>query len=418
MNWFKKNYSLSRGGFIQMPILIVVVVGIIVFSGVTYFGLRQNQSHEVEIIQEGVITQNEQTANINELLEIERLKQEVEELKKQHQSEQSTSDQNITQPQTTKSQSVVVISSLGLTKSNISESPNPPKIIFIDPSIVVNSQKRVLALHGQNFNNGLAIKVGSSYLNLSQNIQPNPMLNVMYVELPQGFNPGTYDVTVTNTDGGAVTLSKGLTVYASVDSGKDNALNPAEITQKLGQSVVLIRNSNTCGSGVVIDRNQILTNAHVVSGTNNVVILTRDGSEFTAEVFIRDIGKDLALLSPSKLGLTPITFGNSDESELSQGSGVVALGYPLTCNEEVSFKTEEGNITGREYSSKYGYIRLQTSARVHGGNSGGPLISEKTGLVIGINQAMIGTEEGYNITGIGFAIPSNTVQSWLLNQNR
>jgi len=410
-----KHKMKKQKGFIQIPILIAIIVGVFVVGGVGYIGVKQYQKHQAEKPQQETIGQNEQATSTAELSEVEKLRQEVDELKKQNQSKQSISTQAAAQPLAIKPQSVVAAPSPELAKSDISKPSKSPTITFIDPSIVVNFQKRVLALHGQDFEDGLSIKAGSSYLILSQNIQPNPMSNVVYADLPLGFNPGIYDITVTNADGGTVTLSKGLTVHASVDSGKENTLTPAEITQKLGQSVVLIRTRIACGSGIVVDRNQILTNAHVVKGVDNVLILMRDGSEFTAQVFIRDSVQDLALLSPSKLGLIPITFGNSDELELSQGSGVVALGYPLTCNEEVSFKTEEGNITGREHFSDLGDV-LQTSAKIHGGNSGGPLVSEKTGLVIGVNQSMIGTRDGYNVTGIGFAIPSNTTQSWLINQ--
>ncbi len=346
-----------------------------------------------------------QTANVASVdtglgAEIEALRREVADLK-------------ANKAQSAGGQQRVSVMDISLRSTSNQKSPATlnPKVNFVDPAIVINSRESVLQVHGENFQKGMAVKIGDSILELSTNFQPNPQTGLAFVKLPPGFNPGVYNVSVVNPDKGSFTLERGLTINQG-NSSEPELLSTSEIISRIKPALVLIRTNTGCGSGVVIDRNQILTNAHVVSGASIVNALLDDGSQVRATVISRDATRDLALLAPERDHLPFSTLADSSEEALPQGSQVAALGFPLTCNNDRTLATEEGSITARREDF------LQTSARIHAGNSGGPLVEKRTGRVVGINTMMIGNSQGFNTTGIGFAIPSNSVQSWLLGLNR
>jgi len=156
------------------------------------------------------------------------------------------------------------------------------------------------------------------------------------------------------------------------------------------------------GSGFIIDRSgAILTNAHVVSGADEVSVTLQDGRAFDAKVQGTDPVTDLAVVKilnpPSNLPVAPL--GNS--SELSVGDWAIAVGSPGGLSNTVTL----GIISTLDRSSSQVGIPdkrlnfLQTDAAINPGNSGGPLLNER-GEVIGINTAIRA-----NAMGIGFAIP-------------
>lgn len=158
------------------------------------------------------------------------------------------------------------------------------------------------------------------------------------------------------------------------------------------------------GSGFIIDRSGvILTNAHVVSEAEEVVVTLQDGREFDASVLGTDTVTDLAVVkinqSVSNLPIAPL--GDSDA--LAVGDWAIAVGSPGGLNNTVTL----GIISTLDRSSAQVGIPdkrlnfLQTDAAINPGNSGGPLLNDR-GEVIGINTAIRA-----NATGIGFAIPIN-----------
>ncbi len=376
-------FSLARGRVLTL----IVAVAILGLGGWTWTQKARPQTAAVSNVDTGLSA------------EIEALRKEVAELKGNKASSPREQNQSAT--------------NISAKSTQIQKGPNVlnPKLNFVDPAIVINSREALLKVYGENFQRGMQIKIGDSILELSANFQPNPQAGLAFAKLPSGFNPGVYNVSVINPDKGSFTLERGLTINPS-NSSESQLLSAAEVIDKIKSAVVLIRTNASCGSGVVIDRNQILTNAHVVSGTNIVNVLLADGSQVRAPVIFRDTNKDLALLAPERNSLYFATLADSSDEALPQGSQVVALGFPLTCNDDRTLATEEGSITAR----RDGF--LQTSARIHAGNSGGPLVERKTGRVVGINTLMISTSPILNTTGLGFAIPSNSVESWLLSLNR
>jgi S1-C subfamily serine protease len=184
-------------------------------------------------------------------------------------------------------------------------------------------------------------------------------------------------------------------------------------------SVVQITTSGGLGSGVIFDKaGDIVTNAHVVGqSTTFQVTLATNGTPVGARLVATYPPDDLAVIrlnsAPSNLKVA--TFG--DSAGLRPGALVLALGNPLGLSGSVT----NGYIsaTGRTVSEPQSAgspgatiaDAIQTSASINPGNSGGALV-DLSGHVIGIpTLAATDPEMGGAAPGIGFAIPSNTVQS-------
>ncbi|MGQ9869253.1 HhoA/HhoB/HtrA family serine endopeptidase [Leptodesmis sp.] len=160
------------------------------------------------------------------------------------------------------------------------------------------------------------------------------------------------------------------------------------------------------GSGFIIDGDgKILTNAHVVAGSDTVKVTLTDGRSFTGKVLGADSVTDVAVIKIDANNLPAVPLGNSDQ--LKPGEWAIAIGNPLGLDNTVT----EGIIsaTGRS-SNNVGVPAervnfIQTDAAINPGNSGGPLLNAQ-GKVIGMNTAII-----QNAQGIGFAIPINTAKN-------
>ena len=166
------------------------------------------------------------------------------------------------------------------------------------------------------------------------------------------------------------------------------------------------RGGTASGSGFIVsDDGYVMTNSHVVEGASRVTVRLLDRREFTAKVVGTDPTTDVAVLRIDATGLTPVPFGDSDESRV--GEWVLAVGNPL--GENLTFTVTQGIISAKGRAldlpnRSTGSIQdfIQTDAAINPGNSGGPLVNVK-GEVIGINSA-IASPTGYN-AGYGFAVP-------------
>lgn len=166
------------------------------------------------------------------------------------------------------------------------------------------------------------------------------------------------------------------------------------------------------GSGVFIsERGYILTNNHVVEGTNSLSIILSDGSEQQATIVGTDEFTDMAVLKVDGPVPAVATLGNSDL--LKPGETVIAIGSPLG-----DFKNTVTvgvvSATGRSIEVSQGYTMegmIQTDAAINQGNSGGPLVN-LVGEVIGINTLIVrNSNSGTVAEGLGFATPINTAQA-------
>ncbi|HEX7337932.1 MAG TPA: Do family serine endopeptidase [Gemmatimonadales bacterium] len=160
------------------------------------------------------------------------------------------------------------------------------------------------------------------------------------------------------------------------------------------------------GSGFVVSKDgYILTNNHVVDGSDLVTVRLLDRREFKARIVGTDPNTDLAVLKIDAKNLVPAPLGSSSASRV--GEWVLAVGNPLGDN--LTFTVTSGIISAKGRSlalpgSSERSIQdfIQTDAAINPGNSGGPLVSIR-GEVIGVNSA-IASQTGF-YSGYGFAIP-------------
>lgn len=158
------------------------------------------------------------------------------------------------------------------------------------------------------------------------------------------------------------------------------------------------------GSGFLVSADGlILTNSHVVSGGESIMVKLNDGREFAAKVVGEDESTDVALLKIESNDLPYLTLG--DSNALNVGQWVIAIGNPLGLQASVT-----AGIVSAKGRSNLDIAKIedfiQTDAAINQGNSGGPLLTLK-GEVIGINTAIATTYGGSGYMGIGFAIPSS-----------
>lgn len=161
------------------------------------------------------------------------------------------------------------------------------------------------------------------------------------------------------------------------------------------------------GTGFLITADgYILTNQHVIENADSITVqLNGKTEEVSAQVIGQDRDLDLAVLKIEGSGFPVLKLG--DSSLMRVGEWVVAIGQPYGLDHTVttgviSAKGRPINIEDRSYKNL-----IQTDAAINPGNSGGPLLN-LNGEVIAINTAV-----NVSAQGIGFAIPSDTVQEVL-----
>ncbi|GIH23454.1 hypothetical protein Aph01nite_17640 [Acrocarpospora phusangensis] len=183
----------------------------------------------------------------------------------------------------------------------------------------------------------------------------------------------------------------------------------AEIFQRVGPSVVVIRTDGGIGTGVIAaDNGTIVTAHHVIEDAKTINVTFSDGTETRARVTSADPGKDIALLAPASLPeiLVPAILGGGGEV----GAPVVAIGNPLG----LTFSVSSGVVSGlnRASESDGGDLEglIQFDASVNPGSSGGPLLDAR-GLVIGIVVSIADPGKDEAFAGIAFAVPIGTALS-------
>jgi S1-C subfamily serine protease len=161
------------------------------------------------------------------------------------------------------------------------------------------------------------------------------------------------------------------------------------------------------GSGVFYDAaGWILTNRHVVAGSDAVKVRLLDGRVLDGKVYGVDTLTDLAIVKVEGSGFPTAQMGDSDG--LRVGQLAIAIGSPLGTYEN-SVTSGIISATGRSIQTEGSSLDnlIQTDAAINPGNSGGPLL-DASGAVIGINTAI-----ARDSNGIGFAIPINIAKPLL-----
>jgi len=163
------------------------------------------------------------------------------------------------------------------------------------------------------------------------------------------------------------------------------------------------------GSGFIISpTGLVITNQHVTGGASEIVVTTRDGTDYPAKLLGEDPFTDIAVLQLQGSDLPAVTIGRS--TDLMIGEWVVAIGNPygyLLGNTEPSVTAGVVSAVGRNLipsgNDQTVYVgMIQTDAAINPGNSGGPLVNA-LGEVVGVNSSIF-SESGGSV-GIGFAIP-------------
>ena len=148
----------------------------------------------------------------------------------------------------------------------------------------------------------------------------------------------------------------------------------------------------------------MVTNEHLISGAETVIVTLVDEREFVAEIVGQDAATDVAVLKIPSEDLKALTLADSDETRV--GDFVLAIGNPFG---QLQHTVTSGIVSGlgrQGLGIEAIEDFIQTDAAINEGNSGGPLINF-SGEIIGINTAILGRAGN---VGIAFAIPSNLVK--------
>ncbi len=219
----------------------------------------------------------------------------------------------------------------------------------------------------------------------------------------------------------AIPVVQGGDTRLSVQKEHGPLLTSQEIYQKVNPAVVAVMAvqsdySASIGTGVLFTEDGfLLTNAHVIEGGQSCTILLADDRSYEAELVGYDRKRDVAVLKAvDASGLPVAEIG--DSKQLRVGDRVYAIGNPLGLELRgtltdgiVSAINRDVEVDGRTMTL------IQTNAALNEGNSGGPLINEY-GQVVGLNVVKMSAHEGETgVEGLGFAVPSETVE-YLANQ--
>jgi S1-C subfamily serine protease len=227
---------------------------------------------------------------------------------------------------------------------------------------------------------------------------------------PVSFSPGVVAPTVALTDAAMQDLTPeervNVMVYQSINRCVVNINTKSVQTNRFMMFEVPTEGE---GSGSIIDKaGHILTNFHVVDGAKEIQVTLFDGRAYRARLVGVDPETDMAVLKieAPKESLYPVPFGSS--TNLLVGQRVLAIGNPFGLERTLTtgiISSLDRSLPARRTQRTIKSI-IQIDAAINPGNSGGPLLNSR-GQMIGMNTA-IASKTGEN-TGVGFAIPVNTI---------
>jgi putative serine protease PepD len=215
------------------------------------------------------------------------------------------------------------------------------------------------------------------------------------------------------------TAAAAATATTTTPASNGTALSAGAIYNRSKDAVAFITSQSpqgtATGTGFAISKDgYLVTNAHVVSGASKVTVKVGDSKSVTAKVVGIDESSDIALLKIPTAGLSLTTLTLGDSQAINVGDPVYAIGNPFGLDRTLT--TGVVSALQRSIDAPNGFAIsnvIQTDAALNPGNSGGPLL-DASGRVIGINSQIesnstSATGQGQN-SGIGFAVPSNTVK--------
>jgi 2-alkenal reductase len=164
------------------------------------------------------------------------------------------------------------------------------------------------------------------------------------------------------------------------------------------------------GSGFVFDTNgHIVTNSHVVHGSDQIEVVFSDGLSVSADTIGEDLHSDLAVVQVGELPADALPLPLGKIEQVAVGQTVVALGNPFGLGGTLT----RGIISalGRTIPALTPFSipqAIQTDAPINPGNSGGPLLN-LSGEVIGLNAQIETGGISRSNSGVGFAIPVSII---------
>jgi serine protease Do len=189
------------------------------------------------------------------------------------------------------------------------------------------------------------------------------------------------------------------------------AQDAESVYERVSPAVVSIESDTSTGSGsIVTSDGLVLTNAHVVGDAQAVSVILADGTRRSGQVLgFGQSGLDLAVVQIQGGGDFPIVQ-MADPGSVRPGQQVFAIGNP--------FGRFQGSITQGIVSRldrEQGLI--QTDASINPGNSGGPLLN-RDGELVGVNTSIYAPRGATGNIGIGFAIPVEQIEPFLVAVNQ
>ena len=251
---------------------------------------------------------------------------------------------------------------------------------------------------------------------------------------------GTTQKSTSTTSTSAVTSNASLTktssvVTSDVSSVVENVM--PSIVSITNMSVQEVQNffggtskqeSESAGTGIIISQNDsellVVTNNHVVAGSNTLTVTFADGNSVEANIKGTDSEYDVAVVAvpldsiseDTKKAISVATLG--DSTELKVGEPAIAIGNALGYGQSVTTGvisalnrsvSETNETTGETTESSVKLI--QTDAAINPGNSGGALVNA-SGEVVGLNSSKL---VGDSVEGVGYAIPISDVSDLIEN---
>ena len=251
---------------------------------------------------------------------------------------------------------------------------------------------------------------------------------------------GTTQKSTSTTSTSAVTSNASLTktssvVTSDVSSVVENVM--PSIVSITNMSVQEVQNyfggtskqeSESASTGIIISQNDsellVVTNNHVVAGSDTLTVTFADGNSVEANIKGTDSEYDVAVVAvpldsiseDTKKAISVATLG--DSTELKVGEPAIAIGNALGYGQSVTTGvisalnrsvSETDQTTGETTESSVKLI--QTDAAINPGNSGGALVNA-SGEVIGINSSKL---VGDSVEGVGYAIPISDVSDLIEN---
>ena len=207
--------------------------------------------------------------------------------------------------------------------------------------------------------------------------------------------------------------------YQSIIEQSDNVLAGMELELHPKPKTEPAQSGKYTGSGFLVNlEGQLLTNKHVVDNCKSITVTNSAGEKSRASLVRTDETLDLAILTSQLHSKASATFRS--EPEVQIGESISAIGYPLAGLLAKGANVSFGNI-GAIAGLGNDQTRVQVSAPIQPGNSGGPII-DHSGLVVGIVVQKLDATKMAKLTGdipqnINFAVNGKLAQQFLYSAN-